>query len=1410
MATIMNLSTYTTLKQKLTLSGLYKRYDDITISHCVDLIETLYDNNIFLWTNPLTKKKIHKAGDISISFLSKCYYIWGDQIAMIGGVNLSYKEHIKQFIDKKYLFDVSKLSKNPPNGSSNSPAGAANTKIIKLSSYKTLIKNPKLSELYDKYDDITEAQCYSLIITLYDNDKNFWINPLDWNFVHKASDISISFLSKCYYVWGDKIVMVGTFKLSYKEHIKKFIDEEYLFDVRKSPPKVSSNSPPGAATNKPKSPPKVSSNSPPGAATNKPKSPPKVSSNSPPGAATNKPKTPPKVSSNSPPGAASSKKPLSFNPTSIKNINKNSEKFTEDLCLQFVKYIKDKINKTKTSAEFRRLTFINPITKKPFGIDSPILQSFLTKCYYSFNNKEVKSIIEELINVSELMFDTSKGQSKPAIKKPVISGNIIKDIDDYIDICILYFYNCCDELIKNCDSKGILKSHHYIANVVNSIMIIIHVKYVHLNLYNNNTLKEDKPFQIYMYDEIFQNHLLGFGVDVKKTFMNNYITKNIIYQQNDLQVSNIRTELNPKTIDTYYMCSLYNRQYVFEYPQLPRHSKKYTDAYTLKYNLVNTKYLSVKDFPESMDYARNTFDRSKKPYIPFNYKITNSVLPKYIFTNDNKEVSDKFAAIIKLINDRLKILPIINGIANEDTYKNDYYKGIIKEMVNLSFGNNETDYGRKDMIRKNILYSLNAKIPHYKRSNILYNEYYYNSEFSGTYPIFTWIPLNHTKTTTIYNYPNSALWQPFGINQFEQKEIDRFYKNNGIAPYSKDLNDIIYKIITDEYASIKSLIDPLKIEEMRLRVSNTIGIYKSKSRKEEQEYSNNKIYLYHGAKNRLHSIGGKEKEIEILGFLSTTLNMYTSSHYSGIGVNNVGLIYIIEVDYTQTYINLNDELRQFLLLPNSRLKILYEFNFDNLCVVLCRLFRTPSIEINNNLYNKLLDINQPTSANINKYVSYRIKTNNNEMPICAFMLSKYWKMNKEYGYEDMEVYKIMRSKLNNKIINNPSLTRQNLQENFLYFSLGQEYELYIERGLQLKLGSFEDIKYSIHQHFIKDCYKSLDIPCLDYIFIHSSFVNNAIATGILADEYINNSTNHYKYDINNFLIDCIFKFDSIKNENKKLTILGDLDKLRDGIYVDKIEGFRDAGLYFQGTHNSLFNMYADVGEHIQYIKNWQKLFTKYNIASDDDLTKHFQWCNNRIDKLIENIKILKDNYLIFINDKLIGKIKDTSIDKKGILDRASKESRQLNIMIENLVKTLLSRCSFYKKCTSDAGIIPFIKIIRKILSETHINYHNSKLYENPILEDLILYKEKQKSDSLLGGILSMKDINKLNTQIKPDTKPIDHEKIYESFKNIPIQESKDMRKYKDMPKVFREYYKDAKLDKDGYFDISDHCHCRAV
>jgi hypothetical protein len=186
--------------------------------------------------------------------------------------------------------------------------------------------------------------------------------------------------------------------------------------------------------------------------------------------------------------------------------------------------------------------------------------------------------------------------------------------------------------------------------------------------------------------------------------------------------------------------------------------------------------------------------------------------------------------------------------------------------------------------------------------------------------------------------------------------------------------------------------------------------------------------------------------------------------------------------------------------------------------------------------------------------------------------------------------------------------------------------------------------------------------------------------------------------------------------------------------------------------------------------------------------------------LIEVIKATKEHYLKFINETLDGEVKDKNIDTKGVVE--------LNDMLEQLSSILIKRATFYKNCTSSSGVQSFIDIIKVILSDGRINIHNSKLYKKPILEELIL------ENSISGGLLSMKDINKLNTRIKSDSgsgsKKIDHLKLFEAFKNIPIDGSKDMRKYKAMPKPFKEYYKGAKINKNGYFDISDGCSFRFI
>ena len=1094
--------------------------------------------------------------------------------------------------------------------------------------------------------------------------------------------------------------------------------------------------------------------------------------------------------------AAPSKKPIRFSAKS-KGHDKNSERLTEGLCLRFVKDIKNKIQSTKTSAELKKLKFANPITGNLIGIESPILRSFLSKCYKSFDNKEVKGIIEEIINVSDLIEDDNVATLTPNVDA------ITLKINEAIDDAIKAFYKCCDDLETNCNGYGMLKEHMLISNLVNSIMAIIHIKYVHLSyLYKKLVIKDKKTLQIYMHDKAFDEYF-AYTTSPEIAFIQYHNGNRIIYQKNNLEISNVVADLNPKNTQTYEINNLFNRQYVFEYNADIGILKN-----TLNYNKVNLKNLYKDNFPKSLETAKAAFDYTTRQYLQFDYNITNSTLPKYVYANDNNEISKYFKDIIDLVNVRLKTLPDIKGFVNESTQNKDYYDMVIAKMEDVSFGNNETAYGKKDMIRKNILYSLNAQIAAYmmNHSPDSYKNLFYYSEFSGTFPLFTWIPLKHNEPDTIYNYANAVKWQPLELNPMEVNLIDRYYKNNGISPWSRWLNETIYKVITNGYVSINSLVFPQRIQDMKVRVENTIGIYKDKTR--DPEYYNKKIYLYHGTKTRLHNIANTyDEDIEILGFLSTSLNMYTSSYYSGAGENVIGLIYIIEVDETHTYINLKDQLLQFLLLPNSRIRVIYEFNYGEIRVVICRLIRTPSIEMNNKLYRKLLE-EQPLD-NANKYISYRIKNNNNAVPVCAFMLSKFWRKLPEQGSRNLEVFSIRRDKLNNKEINNITMSKKSLAGRYLYFSLGQEYELYVDRGLPLIAGSFEDIKYSIHQHFIKDCYKAMGIPCLDYIFIHSAFVDNAITTGILSDDYANNRTYQYKYNVNNFLIDCIFKFNSIPNENKELLILDDVLKGRK--YVDKIEGFRDACMYCNGVINPLFDKDASEGEHIQYMRNWKHLFAKYESASDDDLMKHFKWCNSRIDALIVIIKATKAHYLNFVYETLNGKIKDKYLDKKGVFDVASREALELNDMLETLSSTLLKRASYYKRNTSNIATKHFIELIRVILSDGYHNTHNSKLYKNPFLDELIL-GEKEKNDAVVGGILSARDMNKQEARIKSDSgnKKIEHQMLYEAFKNVPIDSSKDMRKFKDMPKSFQEYYKGAILDKDGCFDISDHCYCRPV
>jgi len=1326
--------------------------------------------------------------------------------------------------------------------------------------------NPSLSHLYRKYDDINLDHCKSLLVHLYGGKGGSWVNPLTGNNINNGSYVIISFLSKCYYVWGAKSATINSIKLKYKKHIEKFIAKEYLFDIPLYMQHIRGGvgSPVGSPNiidpkylnlqqmignttylypSPPKSPPLPKS---PMGVAKKPKSP-------------SLPKSPPLPPP--PPSyveASYIKSKLDFTEENVKISSKISIEFviTRENCETLL------INIRKALGSNAKI-ITDPLNEKQtINIESPKLLLYLSKCYYTFDSAIKKGITEivdtnKLINIDEI---TAKKKQKRANETPEVQAKLAN--------YEIMFNKYCDDLIANCDASGMLKNHKYISDIVNAILIIIYTKFLHLE---------------YLYDDInnetFKNHLRIYmsnndsDSDSKLTnemLKNNYNYDNIIYQKDDLMqyVNNKQTDLKPNTIERYYDNTLLNRQYVFEiFKKLPDNaggSTKYTDP-TIHYNKINTfdrfaSSFKTLFFPVTLEYAETQITRT-----PFNYNITNSVLPKHIEIDGMGSITTYFKEDIKRIDKKLATLPRIKGIKTELTKKHDYYEGIITDMKNNKFCDN-------DIIRKNILYSLNAQTPAYIQAKYptYKDEIYYNSKFTGTFPIFTWIPIS-SEDKSIYNFPNIKKWQPFGHSKNDLfEDVGTAYKNYGIQPFSKSLNETIYKVISGEYSSIHSIDDESEQGKMERRINETLGAYKDLNK--DREYVNKKIYLYHGTNTKLHNMKDRENDIEILGFLSTTLNINTASVYSDIGVNGKGFIYIIEVDNDKTYINLNDHLHQFILLPHSIIRVVQEFNFGDIIIVLCSLIETPTTNQSKALYKKLLTDTRLPETNV--VVNYTIKGNDNLVPICASFRGDdtfkkrqtlTWSISgvrnfceTEVSTEYIDIFQIPREWLASARL--PS-DKTNKYELYVYFSLLQENDLHIRGRPNMKEtpsnvvnGGFDDISYSIHQHFIKDCYKYLEIPCIDYVFLHG-VRDNEISTGILLDDYTSNRKYEYKYDINNFLIDCIFNFDSIINKNKKLD-LPDVDNGSDVsilLYADKIEGFMNAGLYINGKINPDFsyNEQKQKDYIFDYVKKYKNIFSKYSDADDEDLIRHFKCYDAKLIKLMGFIDYLKDQYLNFINEILKPNPPSGNSSKNKL--------KQLKDMLIKLADTLRLRAYYHLKLTRDAHNRDLIGLIRNAISSREsANYKSVHVPEGAVITDLILCdnddeqsggKHKEDKHKVVVrsfvdklGIQGMKRIeekvvrkssgtnhrererlllikktnDEIEEKIRIVRKEIEGKSSGKSSRskreeanneiNTSISQYNSMYKFEDLPTNFQEYYG----KKNKMIDISNGCHIRLV
>ena len=337
------------------IGKLYSKYDKIKLNHCQNLLEFLYENKSDFWINPLTTKEIYRGSDIVVSFLSKCYYKWGDNRITLNSENLTFKEHILKFIDLDYLFDIPTMKKNkqlPQSPQSPQAAQAAQAATLKPKS----ITPPGITPPGSKSPRSPQAARAAQAATL----KPKSITPPGITPPGSKSPQSPQAAR------GQRIAPILPAFIPVAQSNAAYAGPRpgYVFKMGAQGlgyylDKGSGKSPlsPQAARGQ--------------------------------RAATAA-------------AAVATAKPLSFKPKTAKDMNKNSDLLSPADCIYLVEEIEEK-TRNKTPEQLKKVKVMNPVTKKEIGLDSIILQSYLSKCYYTFYNPQMKKSIEKIVNIGELI-----------------------------------------------------------------------------------------------------------------------------------------------------------------------------------------------------------------------------------------------------------------------------------------------------------------------------------------------------------------------------------------------------------------------------------------------------------------------------------------------------------------------------------------------------------------------------------------------------------------------------------------------------------------------------------------------------------------------------------------------------------------------------------------------------------------------------------------------------------------------------------------------------------------------------------------------------------------------------------------------------------------------------------------------
>jgi hypothetical protein len=599
-----------------------------------------------------------------------------------------------------------------------------------------------------------------------------------------------------------------------------------------------------------------------------------------------------------------------------------------------------------------------------------------------------------------------------------------------------------------------------------------------------------------------------------------------------------------------------------------------------------------------------------------------SILPFYIsFKERCEDIIPLFANIDIIDKKQMKHIDDIKNI--EDIFRkiNLLHNHYLQEEYTISYNNKK--YNKHYNNIKGYSDNDTLRTILYTIINNNYNNII-NNDYYYWFPYNSPLPAMTILDTETFIY-GIHTFQPLKLTETRISDIIENYV--GKYPYSIIVNSSLQNYITNGIVMEKRAYK---------RVRNLLKFYNDA----EYNMENNKktLYVFHGTYREFSS--DYNKDVVLTSFLSCTFDIHVAIKYAYENVKNSGVVYILEIKDDIKYINFNDEYYQIILAPGLRITITNELVMGSIKYNFCKV---------NNTYKEYIEV---LYNNIFEGGNGRLKLYN----------IKNYKI-----YSDKDKYPLTSNILQNSI-NDP---------NYTYICLGNQVNNDITNN------TYFNIKYTLHQHFICDCYKFFEFINSDDRFLKINVVDYGIYydkdklyTGYKNDdnyEDINIGSNDYKrfqYNFENLFIDSL-----LHNEDALYPLNYTKNKKRRSDYNYKLISFRGTGLFDgDGFKKINFNIHEPSKVYTKLIEEYISRNEDRNSLFIKDITRDYmkiiieKTTNYLIKFRDEFIDTLHDNYINFIDINMM--INNTTEEYKDLIEMFNEIAESLKITADYYVENM--------------------------------------------------------------------------------------------------------------------------------------------